>query len=830
MATSTIILYKDSKIDKSKNFIVDSLEDYLATLSSKTFSKTQFIRHDLAIEIKLDLSQDYQEFLGTYNYNYCSIINSSSSKKVYYFIVDKKQLASSTIKLVLEMDTINTFKPTIDFNIDDKTLVLREHKDRIKRIDKGNLIPTKIFEKEITISEPYEVITYEGHSAVKFSYVVGMLSSQYEKEVEATQLGINTFTIYYEYDYTDSKFNIIVLGTLADLAYFDYNFILNEYMPGEVGYYRNIDFYNENINPMLYKQEENLILQEVNTSWNLVYKNASGAYDPSSSAEAIECYLLPDEPIYISYTSTPSATFTASTFNDSTYNIIDSNYNGEMLFKTTTNEFKVYTRKYYRNFLYILNVIPIEVIEKYVLIIYDNGNDLTLSYYKYTHDGIWGYSKKLLTQLTGITQVDIVNCPPEIKYYESTTLPNDYPPNEPNASKSYAPNSTGASISLMDLDRTDSKLIKIIKLPYSPTLYENDGSDNYNFGINWTYVLNYGLKLNNINAEFNYTFESEVNPFKLLEPLSDINFIANRTRNDYFESKIYNSEFYYNKFVYDSFGFIFRLECINLEEFLKTYSGNFKINFVMTSTINSKFAFMFPDYTLKYSVEDYDNVLTIARNNEVAIYNSQYLNYLRTGYNYDLKQLERNKNLAGLNVASSVLGSAMSAGIGIATGSVATAISSTVGATSSITTSIINSINSIKSQEESIERRLIQNQAQATSVSGSDDLDLMIAYSGNRAKIVNYELSSRMKNSILDLFYYCGYNENSQKIPDLNTRLYFNYLSCDLEFMEDTTKNIPEIAITRIKELYKGGVTFLHKVNGSWNFEQDKENFEVSLM
>ena len=830
MATSTINLFKNVKFSKDKNFIVDSLPDYLATLTKTTITKAQYFRHELNTKIKLDMSEIYQEYEATYNYNYMSIQNSNSSKVVYYFIVDKNQKAESTIEFVLEMDVINTFKPSTDFTIDDKTLVIREHKDRIKRIDIGSIIPTKIFEKEITISEPYEVITYEGHSAVKFTYVVGFLSNQYEKEVVATQLGINTFTIYYEYNYTDSEFNIIVLGTIGDLAYFDYNIILNEYIPQQVNYYRNIDLYSENINPTLYKREENLILQEVNTSWNLVYKNASGAYDPSSSAEAIECYLLPDEPIYISYTSTPSATFTHTTFTNSTYNIIDSNYNGEMLFKTTTNEFKVYTRKYYRNFLLFLNVFPVEVIEKYVLIIYDNGNDLTLSYYKYTHDGIRGYSKKLLTQLTGITQVDIVNCPPEIKYYESTTLPNDWPPSEPNDTISYSPNSTGASICLDDLDRTDSKLIKIIKLPYSPTLYENDGSDNYNFGINWTYVLNYGLKLNNINAEFNYTFESEVNPFKELNPLTDTNFVSNRTRNDYFESKIFNSEFYYNKFVYDSFGFIFRLECINLEEFLKTYSGNFKINFVMTSTINSKFAFIFPDYTLKYSVEDYDNVLTIARNNEVAIYNSQYLNYLRTGYNYDLKQLERNKNLAGLNVASSIIGSAVGAGIGIATGSVATAISSSVGAVSSITSSIVNSINSIKNQEESIERRLTQAQAQATSVSGSDDLDLMIAYSGNRAKIVNYELSPRMKSSILDLFYYCGYNENSQKTPNVNTRLYFNYLECDLEFMEDTAKNIPINLQEELKKLYKGGVTFLHKVNGSRNFEQDKENFEVSLL
>lgn len=827
MATSTINLFKNVKFSKDKNFIVDSLPDYLATLTQTTITKAQYFRHELNTKIKLDISQVYQEYEATYNYNYMSIQNSNSSKVVYYFIVDKKQKAESTIEFILEMDVINTFKPSTDFTIDDKTLVIREHKDRIKRIDIGNIIPTKIFEKEITISEPYEVISYEGHDAIKFSYVVGMLSSQYQKEVEATQLGINTYTIYYEYDYTDSKFNIIVIGTLGDLAYFDYNIILNEYMPQEIRYYRNIDFYSENINPLLYKNDESVINQEINTSWNLIYINSANAYDPNTKAEVIDCYLLPDDNLEIDYTGSPSANLNGYSFTDLTYNIITADYNGEIIFEYGGQQYKVYNASELA-FILLGNRYYNHV--KYVVVFYDNGGTLDLYYYKYIYTYLGVYRREEIAHITNINSINILNCPENLYYYESTQAPNDWPPANSNSSKAFSADSYGNLLSIKQYDRTDSKLIKIIKLPYAPTYFSYDEiTGRGKAGSEWKFNTNI-LKLQDLNTNFNYTFESDINPFTPLNKLTDTSFVTGRLRNDYFESKIYNSEFYYNKFVYDSFGFIFRLECINLEDFLKTYSSKFKINFVTTTTINSKFAFIFPDYTLKYSVEDYDNVLTISRNNEVSIYNSQYVNYLRTGYNYDLKQLERNKSLTGLNIASSIIGNATGTGIALATGSMATKISSVVGSVASITSSIINGIESIKSQEESIERRIAESRAQANSVSGSDDLDLMIAYSGNRAKLVNYALSERMKGSILDLFYYCGYSENSQKIPSLNTRLYFNYLECNLEFMEDSVKNIPLEIQEEIKKFYLGGVTFLHKVNGNWDFEQQLENFEVSLL
>ena len=123
--SSTIILYKDTKIIPSRNMVVDSLSDYLATLTKLTINDFQYQRHHLEMDIKIDKTQVWQEFEALNNYNYLSIQNSDSTRVVYYFIMNKTQYANSTINLHLMMDTANTFKWNVDFVPTERTRVIR---------------------------------------------------------------------------------------------------------------------------------------------------------------------------------------------------------------------------------------------------------------------------------------------------------------------------------------------------------------------------------------------------------------------------------------------------------------------------------------------------------------------------------------------------------------------------------------------------------------------------------------------------------------------------------------------------------------------------------
>ena len=57
--------------------------------------------------------------------------------------------------------------------------------------------------------------------------------------------------------------------------------------------------------------------------------------------------------------------------------------------------------------------------------------------------------------------------------------------------------------------------------------------------------------------------------------------------------------------------------------------------------------------TFKQTI-DYENYLLINRNNEETIFSNDYLNYIRNGYNYDQKVIERELEKKTRNLPLSV--------------------------------------------------------------------------------------------------------------------------------------------------------------------------------
>lgn len=91
----------------------------------------------------------------------------------------------------------------------------------------------------------------------------------------------------------------------------------------------------------------------------------------------------------------------------------------------------------------------------------------------------------------------------------------------------------------------------------------------------------------------------------------------------------------------------------------------FDVYFKPTNTINSKFAFHFDYSTLKDAAFgtfkqtiDYEDYLLVSRNNEETIFSNDYLNYIRTGYNYDKKVRERtiSKNNLDASIMTATFG------------------------------------------------------------------------------------------------------------------------------------------------------------------------------
>ena len=96
------------------------------------------------------------------------------------------------------------------------------------------------------------------------------------------------------------------------------------------------------------------------------------------------------------------------------------------------------------------------------------------------------------------------------------------------------------------------------------------------------------------------------------------------------------------------------------------------------------------------------------------------------------------------------------------------------------------------------------------------------------AKCITWQVGDNFLKSISDLFYYCGYVRNIQGIPSESSRYWFNFISAKLEIA--STNNISGDILSDILTKYDEGVTILHHQNSSWDFEQLKENWEVSVL
>ena len=389
------------------------------------------------------------------------------------------------------------------------------------------------------------------------------------------------------------------------------------------------------------------------------------------------------------------------------------------------------------------------------------------------------------------------------------------------------------------LDKTDAKLIKIIELPYCPVEITEIYQDIYSF--NYPIQLeDIGFTIKGNNLEFletylnikNYSF-SEI-PGKLR--LRNVDAFGDAVRNNAYEPKLFNSELYLKKFIYDSFSIPFKFEYLNIPDSITRVSeGNLKIKEITSLAVTSKFLFDFNEMlSFDKSLEDYSYVLPVARNNESTIYTSQYINYLRTGLQYDLKMKAAQEENSYIRTAISAIGSIGSIALGVASGNPAVAVGGVIASSTGLAGSIISTIQQENQTSNSLAQKQAQLQEQKASVQNSDDLALLKYYTkGNFAKIATYEPSAKQKNRIALLFHYCGYKAEYLGIPKLNSRLRFNYIQADIDISETAqaflSSNFNNDIIDNYKVKWAEGITIMHHFRNKWNFEQDLENWESVL-
>ena len=843
MSTSTVKLYYSGgsygqwELLPGKLLKVDNISAYLATKSFVQVNTVQYQKLKLEMQLKLDLSQNYAAPLTSTTFKYLSIQNSDQS--IHYYFVKKIDWASlSCVVFDLVLDVLNTFQETTDYVFKENTRIVREHKDRFK---KANYDVT--FAKE-------NLLDHSGYIAVNDT-VHFEIYGETGEHFQGTCVAIDEHGFEIVYENVDMELLQKFLGDYAEHIIISNGNEWEWYQKLKIvdvdfSVYRNIDYIQEGINPILQCQgglgEALEDKTPLNQHWHLLYRNVNQLQDPDTGAEVlnnpVECYLIPDEATSIIVSSITSGRLNYSSLELGKYYMISVSTSSPVDVITLDDGTELGSNQ-------------VDPYDDGFIILYRNSNNrIVLSF-------VCRNIETASTQRWGIigpayeSEYITLNHLP-VTYSKVNSIPFHYPTTSNlvttynNGTYGTWTNSTTPQVtdSIDSLDKTDARNIKLIKLPYAPYDFKiRSNKIDLSSDVNWSLAPIdqdggdcYALKLNNINTRLQHqlsTLGMTADPFWYLEVHDSYDAVKNASVNDNrvvgdLESKLFNSEFFQPTYFYDSFQFKAELEKVDVDKFITDriyWDDVTTITFTMTKTINSKFSFSFDDYYTRLATSNLPKVLPIARNNEEVLYNVPYLNYVRTGFNYDVKakNLQNASNMVGLGISGGTLLASL------LLPSIPLKVAGIVGSLASMAMSVKGAIVSNQSAENSIQSKLTQARNQTDSVAGSDDVDLMTEYCGNRLRYIEYNPNPVMKSLLNDLFFYAGYRSDRMGLPNHHTRAHFDYLECEASLQ--SIRSIPAECLAELINSFKAGVTYIHYVSGvGWDMAQSKENWEISIL
>lgn len=396
--------------------------------------------------------------------------------------------------------------------------------------------------------------------------------------------------------------------------------------------------------------------------------------------------------------------------------------------------------------------------------------------------------------------------------------------------------------SIDTLDRTDSRIVKVIECPYCPIEYDyNNTTHLYEFDDTQFlsrspegYLRDYDIGKIKLNVEIKST--SIISEIRQL-------WTYGRTKKDkgtLSDPKLKTSPFFQPTYIYDSFSQILKYE--DFEPYQNQSPANqyayLDIYYKQSNAVSSNLFFKFVLRSATHRVTERDSnfpeILAASRNNEVPLFSSEYLNYIRNGYNYDKKKLQEQTGQSAIISAVKILGAAVSFALSSVTGGASAAMG--IGVLTSGLTSGIAQPGNYRAAAQELEQKINLLKAQSFNVSGIDDLDLFKGYAGNKLQLVTYKVKPMDEERLEDRFYYFGYASDRYGKPQ-RSRKFFDFLQCDAVFDFDGSSSVsgPNIwqlsdHLDLIKEKLAAGVTFFWSdglARNGFKLTQDMENIET---
>lgn len=905
---NSLKIYK-TQLTPARNALLEDIEGYLAAIENKpayyegddelTYSSNdfQYIKPDLDVSIKIDVSRDNNDVYNSIG-NYVRIEQYQGQEEEvqpekriwYYFIIGSKWTAQRTLQLQLSLDTINTFGDYLKDtdNWSDKTDIIRQHmpqydleylggnnKRLIEKIDKAGeniVVPYYNKTEDTNIEEP-------NTSGTKEWYLVYATQNSALSGDSSTLPSENPLNCYL---YPKTSLNLSEVNTgSAD----PFTKSSGDWQQNKV--YGIVD--------------QNAAINYSGLQIRFLQKAEADERDPEASGfiliDAANTERLFNYNDFVYLTNVGAKVGDTITFKNSVYtckaiewysvNLVNcsrapfgyfENDNNEFLFATKINggyfvyawangwtpDLRHWSIDYTKYALINVNSDAYESLEAGTF--YDNAAG-TL---KYQFDLNYTIEKLLIINTaTNATFTDTVNIyGADPTYYWGIKFAYKAPTELINYDVVYRNPSSGTTnevLSCIDyINRTNSKLVKIIAIPYCPTKIDFTVSAN---GYNLTFDTDIieleaedsgwlvsgapdglkRLKYKNVYNDFgkylnNLSFNVDWSN-KLYEFLSTGELTYKSIEN---EPKLKHSDFTQNKLVYADVSNDIRLEDAKLDN---TTDNEVKVNiwYQPTNTLSSDILYRFDIENGNYEQHNnWDKTFISNRNNEIPIYNNEYINYIKYAYDTEkanmdaMAKAERQANT--INAITGIGTSTVGLVAGIATGNPIAGVGSALSLGSTIAKTFSNNTlleTRIANEQRSLQSKVdtLKNQAMNINSSGSS-IDLLTKYTENRLHYMKYEMPERLRQLVWDKFYYTGYSHLNQEKPRFGGRLLFNFVQCNPAFVNEGNW-VYNYYLADIKDKFNTGVTYYHKLDEllqdadpaelHYDFKQQFENWDFDL-